>query len=79
MIAANHIFENPNVLIREQGLEYSPIIINDDVWIGSRVNILAGVNVGSGSVIGAGSVVTKDIPPYSIAIGVPAKVIKRRI
>ena len=54
------------------------IIIEDDVWIGYGVIIMSGVHIGRGSVIGAGSVVTKDLPPYSIACGVPAKVIKYR-
>lgn len=54
------------------------IVIEDDVWIGSRVIVLSGVKIGRGSVIAAGSVVTKDIPEYSIAAGVPARVIKKR-
>ena len=54
------------------------ILIEEDVWIGSNVSILSGVNIGRGSIIGAGSVVTKNIPPYSIVVGNPAKVIKRR-
>jgi len=54
------------------------VIIEDDVWIGANVTILDGVKIGKGSVIGAGSVVTKDIPPYSIAYGVPAKVTGQR-
>ena len=54
------------------------IIIEDDVWIGSNSVILSGVQIGRGSIIGAGSVVTKDIPPYSIAVGSPAKVLKKR-
>jgi acetyltransferase-like isoleucine patch superfamily enzyme len=78
MIAANHIFDDAIKPIRKQGLAHAPITIEDDVWIGGRVTILAGVKVGEGSVVGAGAVVTKDIPPYSIAVGVPAKVIKRR-
>lgn len=53
------------------------IIIEEDVWIGSNVSILSGVNIGRGSIIGAGSVVTKNIPQYSIAVGNPAKVIKK--
>lgn len=55
------------------------IKIEDDVWIGANVTILQGVTVGRGSVIGAGAVVTKDIPPYSVAAGIPAKKIKDRI
>ena len=56
-----------------------PVIIEDNVWIGARAIIIPGVTLGEGSVIGAGSVVTKDIPPYTIAVGNPATVIKDRI
>ncbi|MDQ8209164.1 CatB-related O-acetyltransferase [Coraliomargarita sp. SDUM461003] len=55
-----------------------PITIGEDVWIGSNSSILAGVSIGRGSIIGAGSVVNKDIPPYSIAVGNPARVIRQR-
>ncbi|MDI6677821.1 MULTISPECIES: CatB-related O-acetyltransferase [Bacillus cereus group] len=55
-----------------------PVIIDDDVWIGSRSLILSGVRIGQGAVIAAGSVVTKSIPPYAIVGGNPAKVIKYR-
>ena len=54
------------------------IIIDDDVWIGYRATIMSGVHIGQGAVIAAGAVVTKDVPPYAIAGGVPAKVIKYR-
>lgn len=54
------------------------VFIGNNVWIGDNVIILSGVRIGDGTVIGAGSVVTKDIPPYSIAVGNPAKVIKKR-
>lgn len=53
-------------------------IIEADCWIGSRVTIMEGVRIGRGSVVGAASVVTKSIPPYSIAVGSPAKVIRKR-
>jgi acetyltransferase-like isoleucine patch superfamily enzyme len=53
-------------------------IIGNDVWIGSRAIILAGITIGNGAVIGAGAVVTKDVPPYSIVAGVPAKIIRFR-
>ena len=55
-----------------------PVLIEDDVWIGARAIILPGVKIGRGSVIGAGSVVTKDVPPYSIFVGNPAKFLKQR-
>ena len=51
------------------------IIVNEDCWIGTGVIVLAGVNVGRGSVIGAGSIVTKDIPPYAVVAGCPAKIL----
>lgn len=59
-------------------IEYKPIQIGHDVWIGTRAIILDGVSVGHGSVIAANSVVTKDVPPYAIVGGVPAKIIKYR-
>ncbi len=53
-----------------------PIILEDDVWLGARVIVLKGVTIGQGAVIGAGSVVTRDIPPRSVAVGSPARVVK---
>lgn len=56
-----------------------PVVIGDCAWIGGNSTILPGVHIGEGAVIGAGSVVTRDIPPYSIAVGNPARVIKQRV
>ena len=56
--------------------ESGPITIEDNVWLGGRVIVLKGVTVGEGSVVAAGSIVTKDIPPRSIAVGSPAKVVR---
>ncbi len=58
--------------------EYSPILIGSDVWIGSKAMIMDGVTIGHGAVVAAGAIVTKDIPPYAIVAGVPAKIIKYR-
>jgi len=55
----------------------TPVTIEDNVWIGENASVLSGVTIGKGSVIGTGSVVTKDIPSYSIAVGIPARVIKK--
>lgn len=55
-----------------------PVIIEDDVWIGTGVIILKGVKIGRGSIIAAGALVNKDIPPYSIAVGVPARIVHKR-
>lgn len=78
MVAGNHVFDDPARPICEQGLRHGAITIEDDVWVGGRVVITAGVTIGRGSVIGAGAVVTRDIPPGSIAVGVPARVVKTR-
>ena len=75
---ANHRFTDTHLNIIEQGHEYSDINIGDDVWFGAGVIVLPGVTIGSHSVLGAGSVVTRDIPDFSVAVGVPAKVIRTR-
>ncbi|MCQ2222528.1 MAG: acyltransferase [Bacteroidaceae bacterium] len=72
----NHGFYDSSKRIDEQKVKTSQIVIEDDVWIGANCVITAGVHIGEHSVIGAGSVVTKDIPPHSLAVGSPAKVIK---
>ena len=55
-----------------------PIIVENDVWFGARVLILKGVTVGEGAIVGAGSIVTKDVPPYAIAVGSPCRPYKTR-
>jgi len=78
VITRNHIFTDSAKLIRDQGYSNLPVIIEDDVWIGFGVIILPGVRIGRGAVIAAGSVVTKDVAPYSIFAGAPAKFIRAR-
>jgi len=74
----NHDFDRTDVPIRAQGTTRQGITIEDDVWVGSNAIFLDGAHVGRGSVIGAGAVVRGTIPPYSIAVGVPARVIRSR-
>lgn len=84
----NHVFIGPNsgfytaahpldYASRNEGLEQaSPIIIEDNVWIGAHVAVMPGVTIGEGSVVAAGSVVTRDLPANSLAMGSPAKVVR---
>lgn len=79
----NHISTYPfkvKILRTEnfEAISKGNIVIDDDVWIGYGSTILSGVHIGQGAVVAAGSVVTKDVPPYAIVGGVPAKVIKYR-
>ncbi|MBE9169804.1 acyltransferase [Pleurocapsales cyanobacterium LEGE 06147] len=76
--AHNYDFTDTTKKIREQGFNFKGVRIEDNCWLGSGVRVVDGVTIGRGSVIGAGAVVTKDIPPYSVAIGVPAQVIDSR-
>lgn len=78
IIGGNHVFSDVNIPIRYQGNTEKGIIIGDDVWIGAGVSITDGVVVGNGSIIGAGSIVTRDVPPMSICVGNPAKIIRSR-
>ena len=88
IVIGNNVMFGPNCCIdgaghptdtvrRNEGYEYAyPITIEDDVWLGSGVHIMPGITIGRGCVIGAGSIVTKDIPPYSLAVGNPCHVIR---
>jgi len=76
MSGLNHVYEDVETPIHLQPVTTKPIIIEEECWVGANAVITAGVTVGKHSVVAAGSVVTKDIPPYSIAVGNPARVIK---
>ncbi len=78
IVAFNHNFEDADVPVIEQGNRWLGVTLEDDVWLGTGVRVLDGVTIGKGCVVGAGSVVNKSLPPYSVAVGVPAKVIKQR-
>ena len=75
----NHNFRRTDISMDQQGWsDEKPVIIEDDVWIGSRVTILPGVIIGTGCIIGASAVVTKSIPPFCVVAGNLAKVVKNR-
>ena len=73
---SGELHSSPELKPSERHIVSSPIIIEDNVWIGEFVSILPGVTIGKGSIIGANSVVSKSIPPNCIAVGIPAKIIK---
>ena len=74
----DHRYEDPSQPIYRQGFIGHPITIGSDVWIGRGVYIGKGITIGNGAVIGANTVVTKSIPPFAVAVGNPARVIKYR-
>ena len=78
IVSSNHTMGNRNDNIRDLPDKLMPVSICDNVWIGAGCRILGGITIGEGAVVGAGSVVTKDIPPFGIAVGNPAVVIKYR-
>ncbi len=73
----NHSYKNGSVSVLEQGYETKPISIGKNVWIGTHCIVLPGIKIGDGSIIGAGSVVTHDVPENSIAVGNPARIVKK--
>lgn len=78
IIAANHTIPPRGQLIRHEPDVPLPIRIGRDAWIGAGVRVLGGVTIGDGCVVGAGAVVTNDLPPWTVAVGVPARVIRER-
>ena len=78
VFSENHNFSDLNIPIRDQGEIRESVKIEDNVWIGANATILSGVTVGEGSVIAASSLVNKDVPPFSVVAGVPAKIIRKR-
>lgn len=75
ILASTHNYLDKTRLILEQGITGANVFIDDDVWIGTGAVILPGVHIGHGAVIGANAVVTKDVPSFGVAVGIPAKVI----
>lgn len=79
IVGENHNFARRDIPMRLQGYQkFPPVRIEDDVWIGACAIILPGITIGRGAIIAAGAVVTKDVPPYAICGGNPARVIKFR-
>jgi len=79
ILSGSHNFDRIDIPMTEQGAPpRNPVIIGDDVWIGTRTIILPGVKIGNHVIIGAGSIVTKDVPEWAIVGGNPAKIIKYR-
>ncbi len=71
-------YEKFNKIKSTKFIEFSKVDIGNDVWIGENVIILSGIKIGNGAILAAGAVVTKDIPNYAVAAGMPAKIIKMR-
>jgi acetyltransferase-like isoleucine patch superfamily enzyme len=77
MLAVNHLFDDPSRPVIQQGITARGIVVEDGAWIGAGAILLDGVRVGEGAVVGAGAVVTGDVPPHTLAVGVPAQVVRR--
>jgi acetyltransferase-like isoleucine patch superfamily enzyme len=75
----DHVFSDIHVPIKDQGIVKSPIRVGPDVWVGTKATILRGVHIGRGCVLAAHCVVNVDIPDYSVAVGVPARVVRNRL
>nr|UDH00760.1 acyltransferase [Rhodococcus opacus PD630] len=78
IVSENHVYSDEDMPIRFQGEQRLPVAVGDDCWLGAGVVVVAGVTIGDGSVVGAGSVVTGDLPPGSVAVGSPARIVGSR-
>ncbi|AHG88392.1 transferase hexapeptide repeat containing protein [Gemmatirosa kalamazoonensis] len=78
IFSENHRTDDVDRPIRAQGVRRAAVTIGRDCWLGAGATVLAGVSVGEGSVVAAGAVVTRDVPPYSVVAGVPARVVRAR-
>jgi acetyltransferase-like isoleucine patch superfamily enzyme len=76
VLAVNHLFDDPARPVIEQGISAEGIVVEDGAWIGAGAILLDGVRIGRGAVVGAGSVVTRDVPSRTLALGVPAKIVR---
>jgi acetyltransferase-like isoleucine patch superfamily enzyme len=74
----DHKFDDLARPIKDQGIDKARVRIEPDTWLGTKVTVASGVVIGEGAVVGANAVVTRDLPPYSVSVGVPARVIKDR-
>jgi len=79
ILTSEHNFMSKEKIIRTQGIKPGAVKIGNDVWIGANATILSGLTIGDGAVIAAGAVVTRDVSPYSVVGGVPAKIITERV
>jgi acetyltransferase-like isoleucine patch superfamily enzyme len=78
IVSTNHSYEDVGTPVAQQPLKTGEVVIEDDVWIGAHCTIALNVRIGAHSIIGAHSFVNKDVPPFSVVVGSPAKVIKSR-
>jgi len=78
VVSSNHAIPPRSGKLRFEPDEIFPVSIGADVWLGAGVKVIGGVTIGDGCIVGAGSVVTRDLPPYSISYGVPARVVRHR-
>jgi len=76
MLAVNHLFDDPSRPVMHQGITAQGIVVEDGAWIGAGAILLDGIRVGTGAVVGAGAVVTRDVPPHTLAVGAPARVVR---